>query len=209
MKPFLYAIADVEGRPVLDEICVAEHPSELELGDDAADKGMKIVPVYTGPQIEAMRGELNVRKGELHAVEYMLARRLRGSVEGRPTATINYLQRVDELVAIEALHGKAIELIQWILDSVAPSDSDGPPRLTIRHSLGPIAWIEHVRIRFDAVRRQASNPEPSRPASESVPANGEASNPERSGPAADAAGTQDVAGSADAKLLDSEPLPEK
>jgi hypothetical protein len=72
MKPFLYAIADVEGQPVLDEICVAEHPSALELGDDAVDKGMKIVPVYTGPQIEAMREELREYKRMLSNSELLI-----------------------------------------------------------------------------------------------------------------------------------------
>ena len=57
MTPFLYALADIEGRPVMSEYCVAEAPSELEEcnQDEIDNLTVKIIPVYAGPQIEALR----------------------------------------------------------------------------------------------------------------------------------------------------------
>lgn len=59
-KPFLYAVADNEGKAVMDEICCRESPEELEeyFRDQIEDLNVKVVPVYTGPQIETMREQL-------------------------------------------------------------------------------------------------------------------------------------------------------
>ena len=56
-KPFFYALADNEGRPVMDEGCVNTDAEELTSQHQSAidDLLVKVVPVYTGPQIEAMR----------------------------------------------------------------------------------------------------------------------------------------------------------
>ncbi len=56
MKPFLYAKANIEGRPILDEGCVSLDPSMLYIDDDLTEK---IVPVYTGPQIASMLQNLS------------------------------------------------------------------------------------------------------------------------------------------------------
>lgn len=61
IKPFFYAVADNEGKPVMDEICCCESPDELAeyFQDQIEDLKAKVVPVYTGPQIEALREKLD------------------------------------------------------------------------------------------------------------------------------------------------------
>ena len=60
MKPFFYAVADNAGKPIMDEICCCESPEELVeyFQDQIDDLKAKVVPVYTGPQIERMREDL-------------------------------------------------------------------------------------------------------------------------------------------------------
>lgn len=61
IKPFFYAVADNEGKPVMDEICCCESPDELAeyFQDQIENLTAKVVPVYTGPQIESLRDRLD------------------------------------------------------------------------------------------------------------------------------------------------------
>jgi hypothetical protein len=44
-----------------------------------------------------------------------------------------------------------VELLEWVIGSLYPSDEAGPNRLTIKHSIGPNAWLAHVRARLSAL----------------------------------------------------------
>jgi hypothetical protein len=57
MKPFMYAIANKLGQAVIEEYCVAEHPSHLAEGMDEAGSD-KIVAVYSEFQIESMADDI-------------------------------------------------------------------------------------------------------------------------------------------------------
>jgi hypothetical protein len=48
-KPFLYGMVYTDGKPVIDEMCVAEHPGSLTEEADALDAN--VLPLYTGPQV--------------------------------------------------------------------------------------------------------------------------------------------------------------
>lgn len=67
MKPFFYAVSDNEGNAVFDEICIARSPEELadSFVNQIEDCEVKIVPVYTGPQIEAMREKIEELQKEI------------------------------------------------------------------------------------------------------------------------------------------------
>lgn len=60
-----------------------------------------LLPEPAPAVVKELCDALDLQRQELHAVEYMLCKRLGGTVEGQPTAEINYLQRVDELVRKE------------------------------------------------------------------------------------------------------------
>ena len=66
-KPFFYAVADSEGRAIMDEICCAEHPQELcdTFWEQIDNLTAKVVPVYSGPQIEKMREEIAALKAKV------------------------------------------------------------------------------------------------------------------------------------------------
>jgi hypothetical protein len=91
------AVVKITGRAggvLLDHLEVADvHGAASQENMDAALAAIT--------EAAKLRHEVSLLKKERGAIEYMLCRRLGGTVEGQPTAAINYLQRVDELREIE------------------------------------------------------------------------------------------------------------
>jgi hypothetical protein len=102
-KPFLWALADIEGRPVVDECCVAESPGLLEEchQDEIDNLAMKIVPVYTGPQIETLRARVERAESSDWFAEYVkLHRDFNAAIAQRDKARAE----------VEALKGRKVVL---------------------------------------------------------------------------------------------------
>jgi hypothetical protein len=108
IKPFFYAVADNEGNPVMDEICCCESPDELAeyFQDRIDDLTVKIVPVYTAPQIEKMREDNN----RLLA----LLRESREYIAKHTTPTVH-----------EANHGSIVDRIDAITAPRQASNAEG------------------------------------------------------------------------------------
>jgi hypothetical protein len=71
MKPHLYGLVNKLGEPYLCGGCVAESESQFD-GDWLDDHQLNVVPLYTSPQIEKMREELE-RLQKAHDHQYNMA----------------------------------------------------------------------------------------------------------------------------------------
>jgi len=70
---------------------------------------------------------LDLDHQELAAIRHSVVETIGGSVEGRPTQTINYLQRLRQLVAIE----KAAAALEKFMGEQTGYTSDWPIELTV------------------------------------------------------------------------------
>lgn len=118
---------------------------------------------------DAARAEAALSKQETHAVEHMLVRRLGGTVEGAPTSTVNYLQRVDELREIErvsdALRARVAELEKSAHESSA---QEGKLAHMLNQAQSRVAVLEgllkeirsymHVSCSFDCMTVHFTQP---------------------------------------------------
>jgi hypothetical protein len=71
MKPFLYGLVNKLGEPHLCEMCVAESDSQFD-DDWLNDNQLSVVPLYTSPQIEKMREDLD-RLQKAHDHQYNMS----------------------------------------------------------------------------------------------------------------------------------------
>lgn len=122
-KPFFYALANGEGKPVFEEICCSEAPGELEeyYEEDIENLTVKIVPVYTGAQIEKMKEDVAALRAEVATAhsENEEQARLLGAGGSREAALMARVEALTKEVAA--------------VDKAAQTDHTKPTALIVRN----------------------------------------------------------------------------
>ena len=130
-------VADlIEELIFADQMAIKEHQQISGLTSQLAERDAEIV---------RLKKECTTLEDCRQATKEIVAETVRGFVEGRPTNTLNYLQRIRTLVAMEAKHGEELTPLREDVER-------WKKRATECVGIGTIIMFEEEDAALDAAR---------------------------------------------------------